>query len=93
MTGFGHLTETNSVSPALNATWVTTTQQRSPGIRCAVRKGREEEERLPTLWLYAHPQPVKVSHSSLVNIIQVHQQRSLPLEAILPHKIGWESIL
>jgi len=68
-------------------------QQCSPGIRCAVRKGREEEECLPALGLYAQPQPVKMSHASLVDIIQVHQQCGLSLEAILPHKIGRESIL
>ena len=64
-----------------------------PRVWCAIREGREEDQRLPALRLDADVQAVKVSHPPLGDIIQVHQQCCLSLESVLFHKIGRKGIL
>lgn len=67
--------------------------QGSPGVWCAISKGREEKQCLATLRLDTDIWSLEVGCASGCDIVEVHQQRSLALESVLLDKAGRESIL
>ena len=65
----------------------------SPRVWRAIRERREEQQRVARARLHGEAQVLEARRAAGRHVVQVHQQRGAPLEAVLVHQLRREAIL